>query len=302
MNRTVHTTLTALLALTATAGAAQLQLGLRGLAVNPIPLGPKDTIESFYSYGDPNHSSANTGYEQSNVMTILPVVQADGVNGLVFIFDEPGDGSNGEIDFTLSGLKGASLIVEDDGEFSHGDRYAYNPYTEQGRIHCRWFPCCTDGAAFRFEEELPGDLFLDTALSYNLDHARIVGLDPESGESLILDDLPLSLALTVAFIDTPEEDGEEDGETPLDAAVLQPATPNPFNPATTLRWQLPEAGYSRLEVFDILGRRVALLHEGRLEAGEHSTVFEAGGLASGNYFLCHSGPAGRETQILTLLK
>jgi hypothetical protein len=59
--------------------------------------------------------------------------------------------------------------------------------------------------------------------------------------------------------------------------------PNPFNPATTFSFALSANTDARLEVFDVLGRRVATLHDGPLPAGEHSVVWDAGGCASGLY-------------------
>jgi hypothetical protein len=59
--------------------------------------------------------------------------------------------------------------------------------------------------------------------------------------------------------------------------------PNPFNPATSIRWSIEEAGPVRLEVFDITGRRVAVLVDERMPAGSHVSHFNASGLASGVY-------------------
>ncbi len=303
MYRTIRTTLPVLLCLSTLASAGTLQLGYRGKALAPLPLGAKSSIEAYYSYGTPHGSSANTGLEEAQALTLVPVIQADGVNGLLMIFDVPQDGDGGEVDLWITGLKGASLIVEDDGEFSSGDRYSYNPYTAEGHIRTQWWPCCTDGAAFRFEEELPSTLELDFALSEGLDHARILGLDPETGESLLLDQLPLSLALSLDFVSTVPDDEEDGGkDTPLTSARLHPASPNPFNPTTTLGWSLAEAGRARLEIFDILGRRVALLQDGWQQAGDYSQTFDASGLASGNYFLSLQSASGRETRTLTLVK
>jgi len=71
-------------------------------------------------------------------------------------------------------------------------------------------------------------------------------------------------------------------ERPL-AFGLGAAWPNPFNPATTIAFRLAETGAANLRVFDILGREVAVLVDGRLAAGEHLAVFDAAGLASGVY-------------------
>ncbi len=60
--------------------------------------------------------------------------------------------------------------------------------------------------------------------------------------------------------------------------------PNPFNPTTTIRFTIQVSSFTSLKVFDVLGREVATLVEGELNAGEHLVVFDAKGLASGVYF------------------
>ncbi|MEM6647037.1 MAG: T9SS type A sorting domain-containing protein [Bacteroidota bacterium] len=75
----------------------------------------------------------------------------------------------------------------------------------------------------------------------------------------------------------------EDEDVPS-AFALHPNYPNPFNPSTTLRYDLPEAHQVRLEVYDILGRRVALLLDGQQASGAHRTTWDAPTFASGVYF------------------
>lgn len=62
------------------------------------------------------------------------------------------------------------------------------------------------------------------------------------------------------------------------------AFPNPFNPNTTISFTLPQTGKAKLAVYDILGREVKLLHEGMMEAGEHTVAFDGSVIASGIYF------------------
>ncbi len=60
--------------------------------------------------------------------------------------------------------------------------------------------------------------------------------------------------------------------------------PNPFNPMTTIQYSLANTGNVSLKVYDILGREVANLVNGRQAAGEYTVQFNAANLASGIYF------------------
>jgi hypothetical protein len=53
---------------------------------------------------------------------------------------------------------------------------------------------------------------------------------------------------------------------------------------TTIRFSLPHHSFVTLKVFDLLGREVATLVDGEKDAGEHTVVYDAKGLASGIYF------------------
>lgn len=59
--------------------------------------------------------------------------------------------------------------------------------------------------------------------------------------------------------------------------------PNPFNPTTTIKYQLAESGNVRLVVTNSLGEEVNVLEEGLMEAGEYSVVFNSENLPSGIY-------------------
>ncbi len=56
-------------------------------------------------------------------------------------------------------------------------------------------------------------------------------------------------------------------------AALAQNAPNPFNPATTIRFTLPRAQRARVDVHDLAGRRLATLVDAELEAGEHAVTW-----------------------------
>ena len=83
---------------------------------------------------------------------------------------------------------------------------------------------------------------------------------------------------------------------------LQGNYPEPFNPVTTIRYALPEAAHVRLEVFDLTGRRVALLADGERPAGQYAARFDASRLASGMYLYRLRAGATVQTRTMMLLK
>jgi len=60
--------------------------------------------------------------------------------------------------------------------------------------------------------------------------------------------------------------------------------PNPFNASTSISFLLSGPSEVRLIVYDLLGRRVAVLLEGQQVAGEHAVIWDAHGFTSGVYF------------------
>jgi subtilisin family serine protease len=66
---------------------------------------------------------------------------------------------------------------------------------------------------------------------------------------------------------------------------LYPAYPNPFNPATTIRYRLPGNADISLFVYNLLGQPVTTLFAGSQTAGEHRLTWNAQGLPSGIYYI-----------------
>lgn len=81
------------------------------------------------------------------------------------------------------------------------------------------------------------------------------------------------------------------------------AYPNPFNPAATVSMILPEASVMKVELYDMIGRRVAVIQEaGYMNAGTHKFTIRGEGLASGTYLLRASSSSYNKSIKLLLLK
>ena len=97
------------------------------------------------------------------------------------------------------------------------------------------------------------------------------------------------------------------GGTPPVSVQSLTASPNPFNPRTTISFDLARAGRVHLDCFDPAGRRVRSLLDVDLPPGQHRVPWDGkddGGrsLASGVYFLRLTTPAGMETGRVLLIK
>jgi len=98
-----------------------------------------------------------------------------------------------------------------------------------------------------------------------------------------------------------------DNQLPSSYALL-PCIPNPFNPMTTIAFEIPRVGHVDLEIFDVAGRRVRTLHLGEtIEAGRHSVVWngkdgQGRSLASGVYQIRLKTREFEGVQRVTLIK
>lgn len=83
---------------------------------------------------------------------------------------------------------------------------------------------------------------------------------------------------------------------------LEQNYPNPFNPTTTISYALGERQHVRLSVVDALGREVALLADGMMDAGRQQVNFDAANLPGGLYVARLSAGGQTLTQKMLLLK
>ncbi len=136
-----------------------------------------------------------------------------------------------------------------------------------------------------------------------LREAAAVALEPSlAAEYDPPDYAPIEVALLSAM------EAETDSAAPVASAVkampatftLAPVYPNPFQRSATVAFDLAAAAEVTIEVYDVLGRRVAVLAEGQHEAGHHTVRWDAAGLASGTYLLRATVTSGAGTDALLL--
>jgi hypothetical protein len=87
----------------------------------------------------------------------------------------------------------------------------------------------------------------------------------------------------LATVSEPAPGPSVSAPTALPLVTLLGASPNPFNPTTSIRFALAHEAHVTLRMYDVAGREVARLLDGTRPAGEHQVVFEGRSLASGVY-------------------
>ena len=106
-------------------------------------------------------------------------------------------------------------------------------------------------------------------------------LEWQGGEAF--NDDPLTVEAAPDYAAIARETSSEDFADAPRTYSLDQNYPNPFNPTTTIRFTIPESQDVRLDVYNVLGQRVATLVNTQMTAGTHAVPFDATRLASGMY-------------------
>jgi hypothetical protein len=84
--------------------------------------------------------------------------------------------------------------------------------------------------------------------------------------------------------------------------TLAKAYPNPFNPSTSLGVYIPSDGFVSVNIYNVMGQLVDVLHNGNMSAGTHSMIWNASDMTSGVYFVRAESLGSVSTQKVMLMK
>jgi hypothetical protein len=109
----------------------------------------------------------------------------------------------------------------------------------------------------------------------------------QNAVSTAITDMGVYAAFTTELLTDVKD--EEQGSAIPDKFELKQNYPNPFNPVTQISFSLPKAANVKLEIYNLLGQKVATLFDGQLPAGNHQIIWDGKNLkgelvSSGIYF------------------
>ncbi len=180
------------------------------------------------------------------------------INGTVVTPLSPG----GNSPVTLQGVNGTTVSVSD----ANGDVVGYGVTDEAGN--------------FNISNLAPGT-YTVTVDRFGYQSTSSISVSPtydSQGNSV-----PASAAFTIAN-DSPNGVVVNKTTALPTEYKLEQNFPNPFNPTTTIRFNLPQTVKASLTIYNILGQKVATLVDGVIEAGAHNISWNASNVASGIYF------------------
>jgi len=159
-----------------------------------------------------------------------------------------------------------------------------------------WYSCFIMRGGYLYDlkclADFPPTWTMPTATGINND-GTIVGWAEEAGE--------IRLFLLTPGEPTSVAEGKAPNRIPDEFQLMQ-NFPNPFNPSTVIRYDLPRASDVRIEVFNLLGQRVLALVEAWQPAGQYSARLDGSELATGVYIYRMKAGEFSATRRFMLLK
>jgi predicted outer membrane repeat protein len=141
----------------------------------------------------------------------------------------------------------------------------------------------------------------------------ITGIEVQEGDALVIKPLGGTNFQTIAHLTTdtwekltnffpPVATSVNNSNNTIKGFYLSDNYPNPFNPATNIKYSIPVTEHVTLKIYDPMGKKVADLVDEIETPGDYKVKFNASGIASGVYFYTLSAGPFRQTKKLLLLK
>jgi len=233
-----------------------------------------------------NHETAIIAHDPNNLSSAIA--------NYTIVIDDPAGASSPPQNLSIDVSSGNPVLNWD--PVNDGDRSHYNVYANYMAFdHSQstgWFLASTS----------KNNTWTDTnvatgGVSYDKVHYKVTVEDYFSNESGFSNTVQCSG--DVIYYPARETDLSE--ATPQTFS-LHAAYPNPFNPVTTIRYDLPVDSHVKLAVYDIRGGEVATLIDGTVPVGYHTIRWDAADFRSGIYFIRLITPAYTKTGKVILLK
>jgi hypothetical protein len=252
------------------------------------------TIYKFAPYGVRILGYTNTGQHISAYLKVDRVTMDNGLTGIKnFITMEEVEGDGGCL-ITNSIFSNLNESPEGSQKGLYWKNKEYSLYDSVALVKnvCLW----RDG-----KRDFRLNMFKDT-VTMNPNYK-----DAAKGDFTLPDNSPLqTMSTTKGPIGDPRWGKLTNGikkinETPS-VFYLDQNYPNPFNPTTNIRFTLPKSDYVSLVIYNLVGKEITRLVDGRLNAGTYLYEFNSKGLSSGVYFYRLSTSSGSIIKKMTLIK
>jgi len=134
-----------------------------------------------------------------------------------------------------------------------------------------------------------------------LDIGEYTGTITVDGNDIYHNEPTVTIPVTLHISDQVGVDQNEISDLPREFSLSQ-NYPNPFNPQTRVKYALPRDSHVKIEIYDLLGRKVETLVDGDQEAGVHEVIWDANNAASGIYFYRMEADGFTSTNKMLLLR
>jgi hypothetical protein len=243
----------------------------------PILDGDIDVIEMIGSpdvNGDGREDIA-LYYEEYPIRDIVILSGIDATELIRFELEAPFDTDYGSRFFHLGMNNDESIFIDADCPGEEGSSYLYsgqNGTLNTSSIINEFFKSCVDAILDLDKDGFYETVFINERAGMTVHRFNNVTINNEAEKTL------------------------------ASKIALEQNYPNPFNPTTKISYTLNQPGEVTLKVYDVNGRLVNTVFNGRMAAGAYAYDFDASNLASGSYIYELVTPAGKESKMMTLIK